>query len=100
MKYVPPTSLPSENVNVTDRHPLIEFAWLLATCAIVFGLIYWVLAQAVDLSLKHMPRDYEQALAERLLPTLGDPAPDSYQLFANELLASKKATTSNHFSTV
>ncbi len=72
MSYVP--KLPKENVNVSKRHPLLDLATLLGgALAILLGL-YFLLGLAVDLTVDHLPADFEaDHLAELRFPMETDP---------------------------
>lgn len=58
MTYVP--KLPTENVNVSKRHPLVDLAWLLGGALAILLGIYFLLGLAVDFTVDRLPPEFEK----------------------------------------
>ena len=88
MTYVP--KLPDKNVNVSDRHPLAELAWLLGGALGILLLAYLALGLAVDIAVEKMPPDFEaEHLSDFSIPLdvdEGDPFQDPTQEVLEKLI--------------
>lgn len=69
MQYVP-TPLPEDNVNVTRRSPLVDFATLLGGSLLLLGLAYWILGFAVDYYAPRLSWEREAQLGEMFTEAL------------------------------
>ena len=67
MKYVPKT--PKE-VNITPRHPLVNFAYLLGTVVIVSALIFVALGFTADWLATRLSPETESKIGSMLLPVV------------------------------
>lgn len=63
MDYRP--SQPQRNVNVSDRHPLKEFAQLTAGLAVILAAVWLALGLIVDTVVNHMSDETEQLIHEK-----------------------------------
>jgi len=64
--------LPTENVNVSKIHPLVELAWLAGGLGLLCLLVFGGLGLAVDLLVDRVPPSWEKQLGELFLK--GEPA--------------------------
>lgn len=64
MKFTPRE--PTENVNVSPTHPLVEFAWLAGGLALLVTLALLLLGWGSDYAVSHLPPRYERWLGDHL----------------------------------
>lgn len=64
MQYRP--SLPEHNDNVSHRQPLREFLLILTGVSAFALLVFWILGQAVDLTVEHMGPETEMRIHQAL----------------------------------
>lgn len=86
MSYVP--KLPTDNVNVSKRHPLAELMILVVGAFLIIGAIYFALGMAVDAIAARLPVEYENRMAGLTLPGLDvdeDAQPHPYQHRVDEI---------------
>ncbi|MEE4193271.1 MAG: M48 family metallopeptidase [Halieaceae bacterium] len=85
-----------EGINVSETHPLVDFASLLAGVALLFAVIFGTVYGAAGLLLPHVPFEFEEVLVESFdedglfnepLPEDQQRAEDALQALADELLA-------------
>lgn len=85
-----------EGINVSDTHPLVDFASLVAGVALLFAVIFGTVYGAAGLLLPHVPFEFEEVLVESFdedglfnepLPEDQQRAEDALQALADELLA-------------
>lgn len=72
MKYQP--SLPEQNDNVSQEHPLKDFVVILGVIAVIAAVGFWLLGLAVDAVVDNMSHETEARLYE-LMPSPGASAP-------------------------
>ncbi len=65
MKFTP--RLPSENVNVSKGHPLVELAWMLGGLALILIVFYLLVGQAVEVVADRLPTGAERWLGRQAL---------------------------------
>ena len=72
MKYQP--SLPEQNDNISQEHPLKDFVVILGVLSVIAALGFWLLGLAVDAMVDNMSHETEARLYE-LMPASSSAAP-------------------------
>lgn len=84
------------NVNVSDTHPLAEFAWLIGELLLIVAVVYFALGAAADLAADKIPVEAEGWLGRRALANFPGKANPALERRLQELLRALPADSPLH----